>query len=42
MSETTYWASSTPRRCDGVPINDATDAEYLSRRDEMYVFAVTA
>lgn len=41
MARTTYYASSTRRRTDGVPLNDAADAEFLARETDYNVFAVT-
>jgi len=41
MTATTYYASPTPRRRDGIPVDSARDAEYLAREHGMHIFAVT-
>jgi len=37
---TTYYVNNIPTRRGALPVNDAADAEYLSREDDLYVFAV--
>jgi hypothetical protein len=41
MSETTYWASPTDRRRDGIPVDSARDAECLHHRHGLTLFGVT-
>jgi hypothetical protein len=41
MTDTTYYASATPRRADGIPVGSARDAEFLRREYGMHLFAVT-
>lgn len=41
MSETTYYASPTPRRADGIPVDSPADAEFLHHRHGLHIFAVT-
>jgi hypothetical protein len=40
MTATTYYASPTNRREDGIPVTDAADAEYLRREHNLNIFAV--
>lgn len=41
MVQTTYYASPTDRRKDGIPIGqNAQDAEYLRREHEYNIFAI--
>ena len=42
MTATTYWASPTQRRADGIPVDSARDAEFLHHRHGLRIFAVTA
>lgn len=41
-TDTTYYASPTHRRRDGIPVTDAADAEFLRREHDLRIFAVTA
>jgi len=41
MTATTYWASPTQRREDGIPVDSARDAEYLHHRHGLTLFGVT-
>lgn len=40
MSSTQYYASPTRRRADGIPVDDARDAEFLHHRHGLNIFAV--
>lgn len=39
--ETTYYASPTCRRRDGVPVESPRDAEYIRRKHGLFIFGVT-
>jgi hypothetical protein len=41
MTDTTYFASPTQRREDGIPVSDAEDAAFLHHRHGLNLFAVT-
>lgn len=42
MTATTYWASPTQRRKDGIPVASARDAVFLHHRHGLTIFAETA
>jgi hypothetical protein len=40
-TDTTYYASPTNRREDGIPVGSADNAEFLRREHDLNIFAVT-